>query len=93
MINWRNQAILTSNGRPLGECRFREALMAACKECGKKLRWGSPYIICDDCNDIETAKELAEKEREINEKAERNLQIDAILLTTETAPNLNITKR
>ena len=67
--------------------------MAACKECGKKLRWGSPYIICDDCNDIETAKELAEKEREINEKAECNLQIDAILLTTETAPNLNITKR
>ena len=60
--------------------------MAACKECGKKLRWGSPYIICDDCNDAETAKE-------INEKVEYNLQIDAILLTTETAPNLNITKR
>ena len=67
--------------------------MAACKKCGKKLRWGSPYIICDDCNDAETAKEIAQQAQEINEKVECNLQIEAVLLTTETAPNLNITKR
>ena len=57
-----------------------------CTECGKKLRWDSPYIICDDCNDAQTAKE-------VNKKVECNLKVDSILLTTETAPNLNITKR
>jgi uncharacterized protein YbjQ (UPF0145 family) len=60
--------------------------MANCVECGKKLSWGSPYIICVDCNDAQTAKK-------VNEKVENNAKIDAILLTTETAPNLNITKR
>ena len=67
---------------------FKEGqrLMWNCTECGKKLRWGSPYIICDDCNDVQTAKE-------VNKKVEYDLKVDAILLTTETAPNLNITER
>jgi hypothetical protein len=30
LINWRNQAILTSNGRPLGESRFGGAVQHDC---------------------------------------------------------------
>jgi uncharacterized protein YbjQ (UPF0145 family) len=60
--------------------------MAKCSECGVKLRWGSPYIICDDCHGANATKEK-------NETVEYEAAIDQILLTTETAPNLNITKR
>ena len=61
--------------------------MAECKECGLKVSWGDyPKDTCFDCR---------EKNRDGDElrRKTRRLEIDSILLTTETAPNLNITKR
>ena len=61
--------------------------MAECKECGLKVSWGDyPKDTCFDCR---------EKNRDGDElrRKTRRLEIDAILLTTETAPNLKITKR
>jgi len=64
-----------------------EIAMAECKECGLKVSWGDyPKDTCFDCR---------EKNRNGDElrRKTRRLEIDAILLTTETAPNLKITKR
>ena len=62
--------------------------MATCKSCNKQvsmweIRQGG---VCNDCH---SGKSPEDKAREHKIDAE----IDAIILTTETAPNLKITKR
>ena len=65
--------------------------MARCKVCMAKisiLDFGD--TICKECY----AKEIEASRNETPaDRAERDAQINAIMLTTETAPNLNITKR
>jgi len=58
--------------------------MAECKRCGRKFGfWEGRYFgTCPDCADQTS-----------NQRAENNEAIDSILLTTETAPNLNIKSR
>ena len=58
--------------------------MAECKKCGRKLGfWEGKYSgTCPDC-----AGQTS------NQRAEINEAIDSILLTTETAPNLEIKSR
>lgn len=58
--------------------------MADCVQCGKRIGIlsGSVGGLCNDC-----ANET------LQGGGERHKDIDAIMLTTETAPNLNITKR
>ena len=65
--------------------------MAECKECGAKIAfWNSAEGKCADCYYPADAKEKITKRAAINERLDA---IEAIVLTTETAPNLNITKR
>ena len=65
--------------------------MAECKDCGSKISW--LYDVCDECHEANVANKSSEKLK-VSEQAQRMKQvIDAILLTTETAPNLNTTKR
>ena len=65
--------------------------MAECIECGSKISW--LYDVCDECHEANVANKSSEKLK-VSEQAQRMKQvIDAILLTTETAPNLNTTKR
>jgi len=65
--------------------------MARCEVCNAKisiLDFGD--TICKECY----AKKIEASRRETpSDIAERDAQINAIMLTTETAPNLNITKR
>ena len=61
--------------------------MAECIECGLKVSW-TDYPI-DTCFSCRSAK----KEGKVLQGKTTLLEIEAILLTTETAPNLNITKR
>jgi uncharacterized protein YbjQ (UPF0145 family) len=81
--------------------------MAECKECGIEMGFMDRQNAksydgqCRACTEKERVKQKLisqgvplgdlEKQREI--EAERATEIDAIVLTTETAPNLNITKR
>jgi len=73
--------------------------MAECKECGAKIAfWNSAEGKCADCFYSADAKEFysADAKEKITERAAINERLDAIeaiVLTTETAPNLNITKR
>lgn len=55
--------------------------MAECEGCGNKLRFLDEYQarICRSCEPCADAQ--------------RDAAIDSVMLTTETAPNLNITKR
>jgi uncharacterized protein YbjQ (UPF0145 family) len=67
--------------------------MAKCSSCGKKLGFlevGSEGR-CTQCAYLETMPQ--QYVDEIAEKVVRSAKIEAIMLTTETAPNLNITKR
>ena len=70
--------------------------MANCKTCGKKLGFlqGDEHRRCDDCS----AGDMWPKDHpRSSEQALSDLQVEAeinsIMLTTETAMNLNITKR
>ena len=82
--------------------------MANCSRCNAKLGFLNSGNYCDSCtaenarNEMEQAKIAAVAARAIeDEKAgisraeanEQSKRVEAILLTTETAPNLNITKR
>ena len=61
--------------------------MAECKECGLKVSWGDyPKDTCFDCREKNRDGDALRRKATL-------LEIDRILLTTETAPNLNITKR
>ena len=78
--------------------------MADCISCGEAMSFfsGDEFRRCNNCRnadlwpvghpnyseEVEIAREQA-----THEKRELDLKIEAILLTTETAPNLNITKR
>lgn len=78
--------------------------MATCKDCGTKLGFfeGADGF-CADCrvNNLRNnalvqagdafARDFERKERETQRK--RDASIEAVMLTTETAPNLNITRR
>ena len=66
-----------------------------CVECGRKLNWlndsGNREVVqCFDCNHENELKSRRSMKLEV---VQRDAEIDAITLTTETAPNLNITKR
>ncbi len=70
--------------------------MANCAQCGKKLGLFDPGSdgLCGHCNlGVEAGRILTQSHEEQRTFAERDKAIDAILLTTETAPNLNITER
>ena len=67
--------------------------MAKCSGCGKKLGFleaGSEGR-CTQCAYLEAMPQ--QYVDEITEKVVRSAKIEVIMLTTETAPNLNITKR
>lgn len=78
--------------------------MAVCKECGTKLGFfeGADGF-CADCrlNDMQSnvlmqaggafARTAERNDRDVGRK--RDVKIEAIMLTTETAPNLKIIKR
>ena len=67
--------------------------MAECKECGKKFGFLESGVggLCTRCNYLSS---VAPDEVEASiQTVERKANIEAIVLTTETAPNLNITKR
>jgi uncharacterized protein YbjQ (UPF0145 family) len=64
--------------------------MADCKGCGNKLE-GIAILtqsLCRQC--AKSAKLSPQKQEDISK---RSSEIEAIVLTTETAPNLNITRR
>jgi uncharacterized protein YbjQ (UPF0145 family) len=64
-----------------------EAKMAKCIVCGVKVSWGDyPNDTCFDCREKNRDGEALQRRTML-------LGINAIRLTTETAPNLNITKR
>ena len=67
--------------------------MANCSSCGKKLGFLESGIEgrCTQCAYLENLPQ--QYKDEIAEKVTTSAEIEAILLTTETAPNLNITKR
>jgi uncharacterized protein YbjQ (UPF0145 family) len=65
--------------------------MAECSECGTKVSW--LYDLCDKCHEANEANKSSVNLK-VSEQAQRVKQvISSIVLTTETAPNLNITKR
>ena len=67
--------------------------MANCVECGKKFGFleAGTNGLCTGCAFVENLE--SDVFEQLSHKVENNAKIDAILLTTETAPNLNITKR
>ena len=69
--------------------------MAACVNCGRKMRFFDGHL-CASCIVIEENEEKTNDVEVILSDEEIQLRsdaIDAIMLTTETAPNLKITKR
>ena len=77
--------------------------MAECAGCGKEMGFAdrqnakSHNGLCQSCTEhgrkVSAGGEDKTIEQAANEAREHNLQIEAVVLTTETAPNLNITKR
>jgi uncharacterized protein YbjQ (UPF0145 family) len=67
--------------------------MANCTKCGKKFGFleAGTNGLCNGCAFLENVE--PEVLGYLSETAEFNVNVDAILLTTETAPNLNITER
>ena len=66
--------------------------MATCKKCGKS-GFGLLEVRQGECPTCRVEAELAERDKSRGVTKQLNAQINDILLTTETAPNLNITKR
>ena len=79
--------------------------MAECRICGKNLKFAEGVNatiyngICKSCrNQLQESAEdteahLRQTQKEVAEEAKLRDQINSVLLTTETAPNLNITER
>lgn len=70
--------------------------MATCSECGKKLGWLQPGSggLCNQCRvGVQDRQAWEETQAYVEQAIEFEEEIDAILLTTETAPNLPITER
>ena len=69
--------------------------MAICATCGKEVRvWETIGGACDACFQKQKRQtDFDQRKIKDLEEHERPAKIEAIMLTTETAPNLNITKR
>ena len=69
--------------------------MANCISCDKKMGFfdGDLTNRCSDCIKNEVWPAGHEKQIQQQERLEEAESVNAVLLTTETAPNLNITKR
>jgi uncharacterized protein YbjQ (UPF0145 family) len=67
--------------------------MARCERCNAKLGFGHVGHYCAKCTSTNTIKTSVASGQQGSVDAETKARINAILLTTETAPNLNITKR
>jgi uncharacterized protein YbjQ (UPF0145 family) len=74
--------------------------MPKCPNCDVKVSLFAVSDFCEDCceaNEIEKERRFAEQnqvlESEQVEALARTARVEAIMLTTETAPNLNIIKR
>lgn len=70
--------------------------MANCVKCGRRFTFTNPDVgggVCDRCSYIPDAKLDEDFEREAALKKEKDAEISNIILTTESAPNLNITRR
>lgn len=70
--------------------------MADCIDCGRKQGFFDSWNFADRCPQCHLEWQLennVELEEQTQIQAAINDEIDAIVLTTETAPNLNITKR
>ena len=70
--------------------------MANCVKCGRRFTFTNPDVgvgVCDRCSYIPDAKLDEDFEREGALKKEKDAEISNIILTTESAPNLNITRR
>jgi uncharacterized protein YbjQ (UPF0145 family) len=67
--------------------------MAACSECGKKFGFLETGVggLCFHCDYISSV--TPDEVEAFTQTAKRQEDIEALMLTTETAPNLNITKR
>ena len=67
--------------------------MAECKECGKKFGFLEAGVdgLCSQCNYLSSV--TPDEVESLTLTVERYEAIESIILTTETAPNLNITKR
>ena len=76
--------------------------MSKCVDCGKRQGMFAAWydVRCQSChpawqlkNDHQFAEQQQQLIEEANAQQKLHDEIDAIMLTTETAPNLNITKR
>ena len=73
--------------------------MANCASCGKKFSFFENSVdhegkfFCPACFEPKKAEVALNAQHQEERKAEKLLAIDAILVTTETAPNLNIIQR
>ena len=73
--------------------------MANCSSCGKKFGFFEDSIdhegkfFCPVCFEPKKAEAELKAQHHEERKTEKLLEIDAIMLTTETAPNLNIKSR
>ncbi len=74
-------------------------IMADCPKCGKRIGFfnNGTNGLCSECTASAMVAAMNDgddlyKEERLKDEA-RNTEIEAIMLTTETAPNLNITKR
>ena len=69
--------------------------MAACTTCGKKLGIFSASMagMCEECGLRLSNSQSGTSFETRNSDAKNRKAVDAIVLTTETSPNLNITKR
>lgn len=73
--------------------------MAKCASCGKKIGLIEPFAeidskyFCKTCEVTYRSEMLGIEQAEAEAKLSIAKKIEAIMLTTETAPNLNITKR
>ena len=69
--------------------------MAICATCGTEVRvWETIGGACDACFQRQKRQtDFDQRKIKDLEEHERPAKIEAIMLTTETAPNLNITKR
>jgi uncharacterized protein YbjQ (UPF0145 family) len=67
--------------------------MARCERCNVNLSFGHLGHYCAKCTAPNAIKTSVASGQQRSVDAETKARINAILLTTETAPNLNITKR
>jgi uncharacterized protein YbjQ (UPF0145 family) len=67
--------------------------MARCERCNVNLGFGHLGHYCAKCTAPNTIKTSVDSGQQMLVDGETKAQVNAIMLTTETAPNLNITKR